>query len=117
VNEACNIIRDAAGCDDVQINFGVIFNESLGDTVKITVIATGFQPENAPIPERRGSVIPVIKVQQRPPDPEPVPDHAYVAAPPVPEPAPPPPVVEPDPVLDMDDLDTPAYLRQGTLLN
>ena len=66
----------------MQINFGVIFNESLGDAVKITVIATGFQPENAPIPERRGSVIPVIKVQQRPPDPEPVPDHAYVAAPP-----------------------------------
>jgi hypothetical protein len=28
-------------------------------------------------------------------------------------------VAEPDPVmeLDMDDLDTPAYLRQGTLLN
>ena len=55
VNEACNIIRDAAGCDDVQINFGVILNESLGDSVKITVIATGFQPENAPLPERRGS--------------------------------------------------------------
>ena len=54
VNEACTIIREAAGCDDVQINFGVIFNESLGDAVKITVIATGFQPENSPIPERRG---------------------------------------------------------------
>ena len=56
----------------MQINFGVILNESLGDAVKITVIATGFQPENAPLPERRGSVIPVIKVQQRPPDPEPL---------------------------------------------
>src|SRR6516165_4958330 len=72
VNEACNIIRDAAGCDDVQINFGVIFNESMGDQVKITVIATGFQPENAPIPERRGIVTPVIRVQQRMMDPEPV---------------------------------------------
>src|SRR5712671_991594 len=51
VNEACSIIRDAAGCDDVQINFGVILNESMGDSVKITVIATGFQPENAPLPE------------------------------------------------------------------
>jgi cell division protein FtsZ len=119
VNEACNIIRDAAGCDDVQINFGVIFNESMGDQVKITVIATGFQPENAPIPERRGPVVPVIKVQ-RPPEPEPVSDHAYVAAAaPVAEPAPPPavPVVEPDPVIDLEDLDTPAYLRQGALLN
>jgi cell division protein FtsZ len=118
VNEACNIIRDAAGCDDVQINFGVILNESLGDAVKITVIATGFQPENAPIPERRGSVIPVIKVQQRPPDPEPSAERIHVAAAPPPEPEPVPiPIVEPEAVFDPDDLDTPAYLRQGTLLN
>ena len=54
VNEACSIIREAADCDDVQINFGVILNESMADAVKITVIATGFQPENAPVPERRG---------------------------------------------------------------
>ena len=70
----------------MQINFGVILNESLADAVKITVIATGFQPENAPVPERRGSVIPVIKVQQRPPDPAPLPDLSYTAAPPEPEP-------------------------------
>jgi cell division protein FtsZ len=118
VNEACTIIREAAGCDDVQINFGVIFNESLGDAVKITVIATGFQPENSPVPERRGSVTPVIRVQQRPPDPEPLPNHSYVAASRAPEPVPePPPAAEPEPVLDLDDIDTPAYLRQGTLLN
>ena len=30
VNEACSIIREAADCDDVQINFGVIMNESHG---------------------------------------------------------------------------------------
>src|SRR6202142_3283358 len=86
VNEACTIIREAAGCDEVQINFGVIFNESLGDAVKITVIATGFQPENSPLPERRGSATPVIRVQQRPPDPEPLPNHAHVAAAHLPEP-------------------------------
>ena len=45
VDEACAIIREAAECDDVQINFGVILNESLEDAVKITVIATGFQRE------------------------------------------------------------------------
>ena len=129
VNEACTIIREAAGCDDVQINFGVIFNDSLGDAVKITVIATGFQPEHSPVPERRGLVTPVVKVQQRPPEPEPLPDLLYAAAPPpVPEPAPAPapvvaaapaPAAEPAPILDLDldDLDTPAYLRQGTLLN
>src|SRR5215468_944914 len=80
VNEACSIIREAAACEDVQINFGVILNESLADAVKITVIATGFQPESSPIPERRGSVTPVVRVQQRPPEPEraPIPAPAPV---------------------------------------
>jgi hypothetical protein len=36
----------------------------------------------------------------------------------VPEPEPEPALVaEAEPMLDMDDLDTPAYLRQGRLLN
>ena len=119
VNEACSIIREAAECDDVQINFGVILNESLGDAVKITVIATGFQPENAPLPERRSSMgaIPVVKVQTRLPEPEPVMEvieEPVVEPEPEPEPAL---IAEADPVMDMDDLDTPAYLRQGRLLN
>jgi hypothetical protein len=67
-------------------------------------------------------VIPVVKVQQRPPDPEPLADLLYVAAPRAPESAPDPkgtPFVEPEPSLDLDldDIDTPAYLRQGRLLN
>ena len=115
VNEACTIIREAAECDDVQINFGVILNESMKDAVKITVIATGFQPESSPIPERRGLVTPVIKVQQRPLEPEPIPEMPYAAAP---EPEVEEPVIEEaEPMLDLDDLDTPAYLRQGRLLN
>jgi cell division protein FtsZ len=127
VNEACSIIREAADCEDVMISFGVILNESLGDAVKITVIATGFQPENEPAPRR-----PQIVVESRPP--------AVVAAPPPapvetpqpahvehaePEPAPPAahptsarplPPVQPN-GFDSDDLDTPAYLRKGKLLN
>ena len=67
------------------------------------------------MPERRGIVTPVIKVQ-RSLDPEPH-DMAYAAAPPAPAEPPPAPTVEAEPVLDMDDLDTPAYLRQGRLLN
>src|SRR5438445_10763273 len=62
VNEACSIIREAADCDDVMISFGVILNESLGDAVKITVIATGFQPEHEPTTKRHHSLI-----QARPP--------------------------------------------------
>src|SRR5947207_9509337 len=64
VNEACSIIREAADCDDVMISFGVILNESLGDAVKITVIATGFQPANEPAPRR-----PQVVIESRPPAP------------------------------------------------
>jgi len=118
VNEACTIIREAAACDDVQINFGVILNESMADAVKITVIATGFQPENAPVAERRGLVTPVVRVQPRLADPEPEIERLAPAPPPAAEPEPAL-IAEADPVmdLDMDDLDTPAYLRQGRLLN
>ncbi len=42
VNEACTLVREAAGNDDVQINFGVVLNEEMVDEVKITIIATGF---------------------------------------------------------------------------
>jgi cell division protein FtsZ len=124
VNEACSIIREAADCDDVQITFGVIQNEAMGDSVKITVIATGFQPEGLPAPERRGSVTPVIRVQpefvmERAPEPVFIPEPIFV-----PEPEPEPqhymmaePEPEPEPMLDLEDLDTPAYLRQGRLLN
>src|SRR5438067_7431656 len=42
LNESCSIIREAADCDDLQLNFGVIANDAMGDTVKVTVIATGF---------------------------------------------------------------------------
>src|ERR1700730_7249739 len=66
VNEACSIIREAAECEDVQINFGVIMNESMADAVKITVIATGFQPSSAHVPELRGHVTPVVRIQQPP---------------------------------------------------
>jgi cell division protein FtsZ len=53
VNEACTLIRNAAQNDDVQINFGVVLNENMGDEVKITVIATGFERENLPAIQRR----------------------------------------------------------------
>jgi cell division protein FtsZ len=112
VNEACSIIREAAACDEVQINFGVILNEAMEDAVKITVIATGFTPGGAAADER--SYVPEISARPQvaePPSPaepelqvEPEPDPEVLAE------------AEP-PVLDLDDLDTPAYLRQGRLLN
>ena len=119
VNEACSIIREAAECDDVQINFGVILNEDMADTVKITVIATGFQPENAPIADRRRAASD-IRIQPRLPEPPPPPPPPVIEPELEPEPQPflagePEPSLELD--LDLDDLDTPAYLRQNRLLN
>lgn len=105
VSEACTLIREATGCDDVQLTFGVVLNESMGDSVKITVIATGFNPAvTAPV-ERRAEP---QAVEQ--------PVEAVEAAPePKPEPEPPPVIAMPTPA-DDDDLETPAYLRRNKLL-
>jgi cell division protein FtsZ len=115
VNEACSIVREAAGCDDAQINFGVTLNETMGDAVKVTVIATGFQPESSPVVEKRFT--PAIRIERRAPEPEPEPEP--VALPvavreiqPEPEPE-----MIGDPHFDMDDVETPAYLRQSRLPN
>src|SRR5438445_3119533 len=58
VNEACNLIRSATQNDDVQINFGVVMDENMGNNVKITVIATGFQRDSLPEFERRSPHFP-----------------------------------------------------------
>ena len=44
INEACTIIQDAAH-EDANIIFGAVIDESLGDEVRVTVIATGFPSE------------------------------------------------------------------------
>ncbi len=48
VNEAAEVIT--ASCDpEAKIIFGAIIDESLGDEVKVTVIATGFKGEESPV--------------------------------------------------------------------
>ena len=109
VSEACTLIREATGCDDVQLTFGVVLNESMGDSVKITVVATGFNPAAAAPVERK--VEP--QLVQAAPEPEPEAERE-------PEPAPPPVLTMPPPAsaafADDDDLDTPAYLRRNKLV-
>jgi cell division protein FtsZ len=119
VNEACAIVRDAAEFEDVQLSFGLILDESMQDSVKVTVIATGVQPAEAVVPERRAvaPVAPVASVQEPIVEPfQPAPDPPPLVVEPDPEPEPSL-IDDTDPPLDMDDLDTPAYLRQGRLLN
>lgn len=61
MQDACNLIREATGNPEVQINFGLVPNQDMGDEVKITVIATGFQRSDLPqvdapaLPTRRGA--------------------------------------------------------------
>lgn len=116
VNEACSIIREAADSDDLQLNFGVITDDSMGDTVKVTVIATGFaKPEEAkpePVlqPQPAAEFFTVRAEATAPTEPVIVEHLPLMAPPPEPE----------MPHIAMpfeDELDIPAYLRQGKLLN
>jgi cell division protein FtsZ len=114
VNEACAIVRDAAGIDDVQLDFGLVLDESMADSVKVTVIATGVQPAEAVVPERRAAT-PVTRVREPIVEPvKPAPAPPPVVVKPVPEPEPEP-VEDEDQPIDVDDIETPAYLRQGRL--
>ena len=126
VNLACTLIREAAQNEDVQINFGVVMDESMGEEVKITVIATGFERDNLPAIERRAIKASIPERSPVPVEPQPVAEQPVYAEPahaetvletPVhEEPAAvastangnPPPPQEPL----FDDLDVPAILRR-----
>jgi cell division protein FtsZ len=109
LNEACSIIREAADCDDLQLNFGVIANESMGDSVKVTVIATGFTKQEEKDVRRETAIAPPLPSSDF--FTERIPEFASSPAP-VPEPLP----AAAAPVFE-EELDVPAYLRQGKLLN
>ena len=69
VNEASTIIQNAAH-EDANIIFGAVLDETMGDEVKITVIATGFREQ---MPERRERMLnveelPVVSVPVIAPD-------------------------------------------------
>jgi cell division protein FtsZ len=118
VHEACQLIRDATQCDEAEVNFGIVLNEAMADAVKVTVIATGFAGhETAPVREQEPAIGQTAWLSQA---------QSPGAAPVEPPPAPiepvattghkpgngAPPLPEPD---DLDDLDTPAYLRRRML--
>ena len=119
VNEACTLVGDATGNDDVQISFGVVLDEDLGDEVKVTVIATGFTRDSLPRIERRASAAEPAAVYQQ--IVEELQHDAVRAAAPPPEPV----REEPAPIIMaaaangapaasetlLDDLDIPAILR------
>ena len=135
VNEAAAIIRESAH-PDVNIIFGAQIDENLGDEVRVTVIATGFEqsraarkieaqmPQRQPVQMQRPAQQPQQPIQpprqtqqpmqQQPAMPDP---NAYQQMPPQQPPAMQPPVQRPqsDPparVYDEDDIDIPTFLRK-----
>jgi cell division protein FtsZ len=130
VQEACSIIQGAAH-DDANIIFGAVLDEKMKDSVKITVIATGFKEADIrPRPQHAHSPFITSREPAYFAEPEPDPEPRFE-----PDPLPaPPPVVEPPPavhagngqgeviamdnarIVDMpyqpDDLDVPAFMRK-----
>ncbi len=51
IDEAAGIIRQAAH-DDCNVIFGAVIDEAIGDSLRVTVIATGFDGVEAPDDER-----------------------------------------------------------------
>ena len=126
VQEACSIVQGAAD-EDANIIFGAVLDEKMKDSVKITVIATGFR--DSEIPRRRRESQPVFITSRETND--------FVEAEPECDPLPPPPpmVMEeaiPQPMatssrevtgidamrdamianFEQADLDVPAFLRR-----
>jgi cell division protein FtsZ len=113
VHEACELIRAAADNEDVELNFGIVLNEAMEDSVKVTVIATGFgSAQNDEFAARPGEAIYEPSPSQWLSETEP--QVSVAVQPPAPSAAeaPPPQNAEED----LDDLDTPAYLRQRRTL-
>lgn len=130
VNEAAAIIKESAH-PEVNLIFGAQIDDSMGDEVRITVIATGFeqsrvarkvespfrqqQPVQRPNqtqhqPQRPASPFPA---QQAPAQPQ----EQFAPPPAQPRPAATPPPQQPNPdvparVYDEDDIDIPTFLRK-----
>jgi cell division protein FtsZ len=67
VNVASTLIQNAAH-EDANIIFGAVLDETMGDNVKITVIATGFRQDHFARHSRSASdaLVPRVSVQARP---------------------------------------------------
>jgi cell division protein FtsZ len=67
VNEASTLIQSAAH-EDANIIFGAVLDESMGNEVKITVIATGFRQDLLSRGHRleRDALMPHVRIEQRP---------------------------------------------------
>jgi len=129
VSAAANLIQGAAH-EDANIIFGTVIDDALGDEVKVTVIAAGFEGGQPPRRQPGVSRAADLRTHQRPnptpPEPEPVGvashnnhsiNHMSPAEPPLPAPHPahvpltPTRVTVPRVPSYEDDLDIPDFLK------
>jgi cell division protein FtsZ len=113
ITRACNLIREATADEDVQLNFGVVVDEEMGDEVKITVIATGFRKKGEPATIATVRIEAAAAASASAAPSAPVQSEEPVEATPIHPSA--------DPVLPggnrpLDDLETPAILRRDRRL-
>ncbi|MEP6987177.1 MAG: cell division protein FtsZ, partial [Chloroflexota bacterium] len=122
VNEAAAIIKESAH-PEVNLIFGAQIDENMGDELRITVIATGFEQSRVqrkmeaqlqprqparPVQQPVQQSQPRQPVQQQPTNLPP--EQPY--APPQPRPAQQPPMQEAPREYDTDDIDIPTFLRK-----
>src|ERR1700730_9385496 len=91
VNEAANLVREAANAHDDNLIFGTVIDERLQGEVKVTVVATGFSAE------RVGQLDAFDAGDTTPAFERPTPREGRQGT--------------PTPTFDSDDLDIPAFLR------
>lgn len=123
VNEAAAIIKESAH-PEVNLIFGAQIDENMGDELRITVIATGFEQTRSKIAKGGEQLFRqpvVVQRQTTQPQPQPV-QPRQVQQPisplqeqpntPAPQPRPAPPQEAPARVYDEDDIDIPTFLRK-----
>jgi cell division protein FtsZ len=113
VNEAADVITQAAH-QEANIIFGAVIDDSLGDEVKVTVIAAGFDKFDEPV-EQRGGIVRSSEDRAAAPARSPLiededdeEDEVFTATRPQ---EPPRAAAAPEPAEDEDELDVPSFLR------
>ena len=128
INAAAELVADAAH-PEANIIFGAVIDDALGDEVRVTVIAAGFDtvpdrrakgiaqqrtrptpPPVAAAPAAAGvlpAIPPVVAAPPAPPAPRPAPSYAPPLGPPPAAPQPAPPQYIPEPLEPQPELDEP----------
>jgi cell division protein FtsZ len=111
INEAAQLVADAAH-PDANIIFGAVIDDALGDEVRVTVIAAGFDA-GAPTPVRRVETRRPAPIEQSAPPQAPQPQQRAPQPPPQQSPShrPAAPAPQRRTVVFEDDLDVPDFLK------